>query len=155
MTDEKRSGLVPFDLHIHDLDFLVSVLGAPQSVKTARAKRPDQDSLSALYEYDGAFTSAESAWYAPKVPFAATFRFQFEKAAVIFDGQKLTAYEIDGATRDLSAGGQEESGVIHFPKTDAYADEIAYFADCVANSKPVDKIKPEELKTVLDILKAF
>ena len=150
MTDEERSGLVPFDLHIHDLDFLVYMLGAPKSVKKSRVKRPDQDSLSVLYEYDGAFISAE---YAPKVPFTATFRFQFEKAVAIYDGQKLTILETDGATLDFSAGEQGGAGVINLPKTDAYANEIAYFTDCVANNKPVDKIKPDELKAVLDILK--
>lgn len=155
MTDEERSGLVPFDLHIHDLDFLVYAFGKPKSAKTVRVKRPDQDSLSAIYEYDGAFISAESAWYAPAVPFIAEFRFQFEKAVVIFDGQKLTAHEIDGTKRDLSSDGQAGASAINLPKTNAYANEIVYFADCVANGKPVDKVKPEELKTVLELLNQF
>ena len=155
MTDEERSGLVPFDLHIHDLDFLVYAFGEPKSAKTVRIKRPDQDSLSAIYEYDGAFISAESAWYAPAVPFIAEFRFQFEKAVVIFDGQKLTAHEIDGTKRDLSSDSQAGASAINLPKTNAYANEIVYFADCVANGKPVDKVKPEELKTVLELLNQF
>ena len=155
MTDEERSGLVPFDLHIHDLDFLVYAFGKPKSAKTVRVKRPDQDSLSAIYEYDGAFISAESAWYAPAVPFIAEFRFQFEKAVVIFDGQKLTAHEIDGTKRDLSSDGQAGASAINLPKTNAYANEIVYFADCVANGKPVDNVKPEELKTVLELLNQF
>lgn len=155
MTDEERSGLVPFDLHIHDLDFMVYAFGKPTSVKTVRVKRPDQDSLSAIYEYDGAFISAESAWYAPAVPFIAEFRFQFEKAVLIFDGQKLTAHEIDGTKRDLSSDSQAGASAINLPKTNAYANEIVYFADCVANGKPVDKVKPEELKTVLELLNQF
>lgn len=155
MTDEERSGLVPFDLHIHDLDFMVYAFGKPTSVKTVRVKRPDQDSLSAIYEYDGAFISAESAWYAPAVPFIAEFRFQFEKAVVIFDGQKLTAHEIDGSKRDLSSAGQAGASAINLPKTNAYANEIVYFADCVTNGKPVDKVKPDELKTVLELLNQF
>ena len=155
MTDEERRGLVPFDLHIHDLDFMVYAFGKPTSVKTVRVKRPDQDSLSAIYEYDGAFISAESAWYAPAVPFIAEFRFQFEKAVLIFDGQKLTAHEIDGTKRDLSSDSQAGASAINLPKTNAYANEIVYFADCVANGKPVDKVMPEELKTVLELLNQF
>lgn len=31
MRDEKRSGLVPFDLHIHDLDFIVYAFGKPEN----------------------------------------------------------------------------------------------------------------------------
>ena len=30
MTDEKRSGFTPYDLHIHDLDFMVYAFGKPE-----------------------------------------------------------------------------------------------------------------------------
>ena len=39
MMDEKRSGLVPHDLHIHDLDFLVYAFGKPEASLKHRAKR--------------------------------------------------------------------------------------------------------------------
>jgi predicted dehydrogenase len=60
ILDEQRSGFVPFDLHIHDLDFLVYAFGAPQSVKTSRVKSASQDSLSVIYEYTAARLSAHS-----------------------------------------------------------------------------------------------
>ena len=34
MKDESRSGLVPFDLHIHDLDFMVYTFGKPKQVSS-------------------------------------------------------------------------------------------------------------------------
>ncbi len=37
MMDEKRSGLVPYDLHIHDLDFLVYAFGKPEASLKHRA----------------------------------------------------------------------------------------------------------------------
>ena len=43
MKDENRSGLVPFDLHIHDLDFMVYAFGKPEKVNSNRIKRPEQD----------------------------------------------------------------------------------------------------------------
>lgn len=73
----------------------------------------------------------------------------------VFDGQRLTVYETDGTKRELTAGDQGESGVLQLPKTDAYANEIAYFAGCVEKGKPADMVKPQELKTVLELLKAF
>ena len=41
MRDEKRSGLVPFDLHIHDLDFIVYAFGKPEKCTASRVKRPE------------------------------------------------------------------------------------------------------------------
>ena len=41
MRDEKRSGLVPFDLHIHDLDFIIYAFGTPNHMQKHRSKRPD------------------------------------------------------------------------------------------------------------------
>ena len=43
MMDEKRSGLVPFDLHIHDLDFMVYTFGEPKVKYQYRSKLPKQD----------------------------------------------------------------------------------------------------------------
>ncbi len=64
MLDEKLSGLVPFDLHIHDCDFLHYAFGKPVKTSTYRAKRPEQDYLEVVYEYDGFFITADASWYA-------------------------------------------------------------------------------------------
>ena len=82
MNDEKRCGLVPYDLHIHDLDFLVYAFGAPKNMICNRSKLPDQDYFNCVYEFDNFFVTAEAAWYASPYPFAAYFRFQFENAIV-------------------------------------------------------------------------
>ena len=49
----------------------------------------------------------------------------------------------------------EDTGDIGLPKSNAYANEIRYFADCVKSGVFPDKVKPEELETVIDILKAI
>ena len=155
MLDEEKSGLVPFDLHIHDLDFLVYAFGKPVSVKSSRSKRPEQDSISMIYDFGDAFVSCESAWYAAPVPFEATFRFQFEKAVIINQDGKITVYECDGDVIEANASKELEEGNIYIPKSNAYANEINYFADCVRNGKEPDKVKPEELQTVLSLLKSL
>ena len=53
---------------------------------------------------------------------------------------------------DLSQEAEGDTGNINLPKSNAYANEIIYFADCVENNKPVDKFRPEELSCVLRIL---
>lgn len=152
MTDEKRSGLVPYDLHIHDLDFLVYTFGKPADYRVHRSKRPEQDYINVTYDFGDFFVQAESAWYASTAfPFQSGFRFQFEKALVVKDANGMRIYDTDGNLTDLT-GGDESSGDINLPKTSAHAEEVWYFAACVRDDKPADRVKPEELETVIDIL---
>ena len=64
----------------------------------------------------------------------------------------MIAYKNDGQVIDLAENNDEKSDFINLPKTNAYADEIRYFADCVLNNKDIDIIKPYELENVIDIL---
>lgn len=155
MADENRSGLVPFDLHIHDLDFLVYAFGAPKKVTDFRSKQPDQDYINAIYEFDGFFVTTEASWYASPYPFSAQFRFQFENAVVAWENGKMMIYERDGAVLDLSQKAEGDTGEINLPKSDAYANEIRYFTDCILQDVPADKVKAAELKTVIEILKSL
>lgn len=153
MKDESRSGLVPFDLHIHDLDFMVYTFGKPKQVSSFRARRPDQDVFTAVYQFDGFYVDSEATWYSAPYPFHATYRFQFEKALIVLDGA-LTVYEVDGKTFTVGADGGETGG-IELPPTNAYANEIRYFADCVKAGRDADRVKEEELETVVKILKGI
>lgn len=155
MMDEDRSGLVPFDLHIHDLDFIVYAFGKPKEFKDYRARSENQDYINSIYEYDGFFITTEAAWYDAPYPFAANFRFQFEKALAVFENDEMTIYEKDGKIfKPVSAAG-EYTGDIGLPKSNAYSNEINYFADCVLSGAEPDRVKPAELETVISILKAL
>ena len=46
-----------------------------------------------------------------------------------------------------------DTGSINLPKSDAYAEEIRYFTDCVKKGAFLDKVKPEELRAVIELLK--
>ena len=153
MKDEQRSGLVPFDLHIHDLDFMVYAFGRPGNVVSFRARRPEQDVFTAVYDYGDFYITGEAAWYAADYPFTAGFRFQFERALVVLDGT-LRIYGTDGCIDGMAAG-EGETGGIRLPQTNAYANEIRYFADCVKAGRDADIVRPEELETVIDILKSL
>ena len=152
MMDEKRSGLVPFDLHIHDLDFMVYAFGMPKVAYQYRSKLPKQDFISLSYDFGDFSINSEASWYAVGYPFTAEFRFQFEDAVVANENGKMMIYLKDDEKIDLSQAAEGDTGSINLPKSDAYANELIYFADCVENDKPVDKVKPEELSCVLKIL---
>lgn len=152
MMDEKRSGLVPFDLHIHDLDFMVYAFGMPKVAHQYRSKLPDQDFISISYDFGDFQINSEASWYATSYPFTAEFRFQFEHAVVANENGKMLIHLRDDKKIDLSEDAEGETGDINLPKSNAYANEIRYFADCVINNTPVEKVQPEELRCVLNIL---
>lgn len=152
MKDPLRSGLVPYDLHVHDLDFMVYAFGQPVSVQSSRSKRPEQDYISATYKFDDFFVTTEAAWYAAPLPFGAGFRFQFEDALVTYENGRCIIYQNDDNILDMSAGATAGEGSINLPRTNAYANEIHYFAECVRTGDNPDRIKPCELETVIGIL---
>ena len=152
MMDEKRSGFVPYDLHIHDIDFMVYAFGKPNMATSYRSKRPEQDYINAVYEFDGFFITSEASWYASPYPFSAKFRFQFENAVIANEGQGLKIYERGGGVLDLNEAATGDTGEINLPKSDAYANEIIYFTECVKNNIEPDRVKPDELEAVIDIL---
>ena len=73
----------------------------------------------------------------------------------LFIADWMTIYESDGAELHPVTQDGEDTGDIGLPKSNAYANEIRYFADCVKSGVFPDKVKPEELETVIDILKAI
>ena len=152
MMDEKRSGLVPFDLHIHDLDFMVYAFGMPKVAHQFRSKLPDQDFISISYDFGDFQINSEASWYATCYPFTAEFRFQFENAVVANENGKMLIHLRDDQRIDLSEDAEGDTGDINLPKSNAYANEIRYFADCVINNTPVEKVQSEELRCVLNIL---
>ncbi|MBR3969115.1 MAG: Gfo/Idh/MocA family oxidoreductase [Clostridia bacterium] len=152
MRDEKRSGFVPYDLHIHDLDFMVYAFGNPKKIDSRRNKSSEQDYINVTYDFGDFYINAESSWFAGSYPFTAQFRFLFEDAIISNEGQGLKIYENNGNVVSLEEAATGDTGEINLPKSGAYAEEIAYFTDCVVNNKPVEKVKPDELETVIDIL---
>ena len=102
MADDKRSGLTPFDLHIHDLDIMVNACGALKQAVRSRARQADQDHLMAMYGFDGFTIRSEATWHAPQCyNFNAGFRFSFKKAVVVNSREGLIVYEKDGENAGL------------------------------------------------------
>ena len=156
MQNPERSGLTPFDLHIHDLDFIVYTFGKPQDVQSYRGRDGIQDAIHALYDYGDFCISAEAAWYDCPYPFHSGFRVQFEKGVLELSDGVMTFYSQEGEKQVLNgtpaALETSDNGGVTVPTSDAYGVEIQYFADCVNQDKIPDKVKPEELKTVLALL---
>lgn len=154
MMDKEKSGHVPYDLHIHDLDFLVYTFGNPASVTFHRSQSERSDYLRAVYEYPGFSIHASASWFEGDYPFKSGFRVQLERAVVELEQGILTAYLSNGEKVSLNATPSEsgEKTGINITACNAYDEEIKYFAACVSENKPIEKVTKTDLETVLHIL---
>lgn len=152
MMDEKRSGLVPFDLHVHDVDFMLYAFGLPKSHSVNRTKLPDQDYIQSIFYYNDFFITVEAAWFNSKFPFCGGYRFQFENAIIEKNANGVKLYTMDEVIELEKAGVQNEEINLVITKEDPYANEIRYFTDCVKAGVECDKVKEIEMQTLLEVL---
>lgn len=128
----EQSGHIPFDLHIHDLDLILSLWGEPESVSCTSTGREGLD-YREHYRFSyvfpgGATVSAEAAWYNADIPFTATWRVYFESAVAVFDGEKVTVYAFDREPRVIST--EEKLKIptgINVPPTGMFHAELSDF----------------------------
>ena len=124
--DEKKSGGVLFDAHVHDVDYILGTFGRPNKV-TAAAHRNAKgfvDHTSTTYGYRDALVTSDSSFAAASsLVWEASGRVFFEKATVYFGPfykSPLTVYP---------DGGKPFSPKL--PKTTGYEAEVRYFLDLV------------------------
>lgn len=169
--DPGKSGTFILDLHIHDVDFIRSLLGDPLSVNVVSdigSKGPSAR-IAAIYRYDGAFAYAESGKsIATTFWFKANYRAVFEYATAVYDSvdnKIVTVFDCEGHTITLDdewdavtgrldggrGGNRGASGAKKLFEDSSYYAESSYFLDCVINDKTVenpslsDSIKTFEL----------
>ncbi len=148
MLKREFSGGAVLDMQIHDMDFVLQMLGKPQAVQAWGAER------------DGAFNSVHSRLIypsgipvrieasmimPPSYPFRMYFNIELDGAVLEMDfwrpkGRRLMIYPQDGEA--FSPEPEER---------DAYADEIDYFAVQVKAGKPFDMVALDESILALEI----
>jgi predicted dehydrogenase len=142
---KERSGLAPFDLHMHDADFIAHMLGKPESVRSfGLFGKPDDSYIHTLYQYDGIVAEAEGGWLHAALPFQMTYRAVFENASLYFIDGILTAY-VEGREPERVGfdKGNEIDSDINTGATDAYFTEIQYFIECVREGKAPVLCEPQ------------
>lgn len=158
LFDKEKSGLIPFDLHIHEVDFMVSLFGKPNrlvvqsgGVGTAGCLT---DYYRVMYFYDHLTVCAESSWYQSPIPFTQGFRIYFEDALLIYDGTTTMLYR-KGASPEQVVFGSATSKVqtsINVVPTNAYYYEMEHFLHCIRNNQPSEKVRMEQVIAVLEII---
>lgn len=146
--DPAKSGGSLYDLHIHDVDFVNSMLGAPDEIlATGRKASPESvcEVVQAIYRYkNGPQVSIYGGWSEVQIPFRAGYEAWFEKGFLRLEPDgTLTVY--DGPDR-LNAQPAD------YPHGDAYYNEIQYFIQCVQNDQEPDECPPESARDSLALL---
>jgi len=155
MFDKEKSGLLPFDLHIHDLDLIVSLFGRPESYSYTAAGREESEFKEHYrfnYNYEDLNVGAEAAWYNANYPFTARWRVYFEKGLLVNE-EKLIFYPAEGESVEFETEQEPkiETG-INLPPTAMFYNELSHFIDCAARGISSDRITKEQLITTVGIL---
>lgn len=147
LDDPRRSGGCALDLHIHDADFVLHMLGRPRSVlsRAVQGKGGAIDHITTFYNYaPGTLVQAEGAWeYNAGFPFSMTFRIAFEKATLIFDAQGLKLCPAKGEAKLLAVA-----------EGDGYFHELTHFLDCIRRNCASPVVPPESALRSVQLIEA-
>ena len=157
LLDFKLSGGAGQDLHIHDVDYALSLFGEPEKFYSVKNKTGEKNSyVNTLLEYSNFVVSVEGTWDLPAThPFEATFRVVFENAVVENAGGKLMLYTKDGA-EEIVIEKKELVGEAYkggnISDLGGYYNELVYFTDRAKARERIERATLEDGVSSLDFL---
>ena len=154
MMDREKSGRAPLDLHIHDTDFVMYLLGRPKAVHSSGSEKGNMSYILTQYLYEdrNRAVAAEGAWYEQPLPFSMSFRAVFDKAILDFRDNKLAVYPNEGETKTIDFNEIKKASTgINLSSVGAYENEIRYFIDCIRKGRSPEIASPESTLECLDI----
>jgi predicted dehydrogenase len=152
LADESKSGGGVLDMHIHDSDFMLFLLGQPES--SSSFGTVDHRGASHVFttcQYEGCVAHLEGGWNLPQhTPFKMAFRAIFDRGAVIMDAGPMAIYQ-DG----------QEPAIPEFRKMDAdgggnisdlggYFVELEHFVECIQTGQPSTIVTPGSSRQSLE-----
>ena len=150
--DEKRSGGMALDLHIHDTDYVQYLFGMPRAVCSFGSKAPGGGLAQIVTQYlydDDKVITAEGGWaMTPSFGFEMSFNIALEKATIVYDLTRDPAFRVcpaegEAFTPDVAKGDGWFLQIAHFAKA-ARGDKvepITTLADSMNSVKIVDAEK--------------
>ena len=150
MLIPEKSGGVALDLSVHDIDFTQYVFGQPRSVSaTYHDLKNNSNHVSTVFEYDGFSVETVGGWFNASIPFRAEYLAVFENGYIESRCGKIIKC---GEEITVEAGEVSEDTGINLSGADGYADEIAYFIDCIKNDRNPERVTPSSSKRSVELV---
>lgn len=159
-TNEKYSGGVTLDLHIHDLDYLIWLLGKPTIVKAQGIYDPINKEaggfvhiFSSFKFKNGAIAFAEGGWrFKGAFPFTMVLRILCEKGTVewIFRAGKNIEERSQQAKIKIYKN-DDLIEILEAENKDAFLAELSYFIECIEKNKPIKNANFEDGRASLEV----
>jgi len=150
LLDDRRSGSAALDLHIHDTDFIVHLLGKPTHVRSVGQSRVSKgiDHIVTNYIYKkNVMVVAEGAWlYHPSFPFSMAFTVACEHATIDYDSRSP-----EGLMVHLDNGTNEKPKL---PAASGHARELSYFLKCIKNGTVPTVVTPKDAAVAVEVVQA-
>lgn len=152
-----KSGGANQDLHIHDVDYVLSLFGEPAKYYSVRNTLGEKNSyVNTIMQYDGFVVGVEGTWGLPEShPFEATFRVCFENATVENSGGKFMLYDASGASEikiektEVKGDGYKGGNVSDLG---GYYNELVYFCDKASKGEAIEKATVNDAVASLEFL---
>ncbi|MBC2593177.1 Gfo/Idh/MocA family oxidoreductase [Ruficoccus amylovorans] len=146
LNQEIRSKGAAFDLHIHDTDFVLALLGEPRAVTShGHFDASGPSHIFTHYAYDGPVVYAEGGWNYPDTwGFQMAFQALYENATIDYDSgaQPTLSITVPGtpkAALPFASAGQRESSFKGGNLSDlgGYYKELEAFIHCLENGSAI------------------
>ncbi len=131
MVDEQQGGGALLDLHVHDVDYVNSLLGKPSHIQAwgLRDGKAGIVQVNAVYTYaDGVYVAIDGGWSHPSdYPFRMGYTIALEETTLEFDtrsGNSLHVYR-------KTAPPQLET----LADADGFEIELRYFLSCIRDGR--------------------
>ncbi|MES2309746.1 MAG: Gfo/Idh/MocA family oxidoreductase [Verrucomicrobiota bacterium] len=154
LLNGKRSGGAALDLHIHDTDFVISLLGTPKSVSSrGTVDKRGMTHIFTTYDYGKSpVVHAEGGWNYPEAwGFQMAFQAVFEKGTVEMDSGKTPSivYTLEGGKQlplEIKAveSGTSTAKTGNISSLGGYFLELQYFIDCLEKKKAPQIATPDQ-----------
>ncbi|MFP3904507.1 MAG: Gfo/Idh/MocA family protein [Armatimonadota bacterium] len=151
LMNPELSGGAMLDLHIHDVDYILSVFGKPAGVQCNAVNLVTEgdavDHVQTQYLYDDFVCTALGGWVYPEsYPFNMAFEVLGEKGVLEFsvnNDPMLQFYPFDAEP----VSPEYEAGT-------GYERELAYFMECIDSGQAPDRITPEDARDSVRMIMA-
>ena len=155
-------GLGALEAHAHDIDLLLSLFGEPRAV-TAHGTFGENGSCvqvhSLLHFADGCRAGVEADYRVPlNFPLSMYLRVVGDAGAIVFSFRGALAARESARRRLTLFKDGTEAADVPVPITDAYANMVNYFLDCIASNREPQLGNPiqarQSVQTLLAILQS-